>query len=185
MNVAYIRVSSIQQNEARQIEAMKDKNIEKYFTEKVSAKDTNRPKLKEMLDFVREGDTIFIHSFDRLARSTADLLNIINKLNDKGVHLVSNKENLDTSTPTGKLLVTMIAAINTFERENMLERQREGIEIAVKQGKFKGGQPKKIDENLYNSLLEAYNCHKINKVEFAKRLGISRPTLDKLLKRSI
>jgi DNA invertase Pin-like site-specific DNA recombinase len=112
-------------------------------------------------------------------------LNIINTLNEKGVHLVSNKENLDTSTPTGKLLVTMIAAINTFERENMLERQREGIAIAVKEGKFKGGQPKRIDKNLYNELLNDYNSRKINKVEFAKRLGVSRPTLDKLLKNSI
>lgn len=125
MNVAYIRVSTIEQNEARQLEAMKDKGIEKYFTEKVSGKDTNRPKLKEMLEFVREGDTIFIHDFSRLSRSTKDLLEIIELLNKKKVTLVSNKENLDTSTPTGKLLVTMIASINEFERQNLLERQRE------------------------------------------------------------
>lgn len=184
MKVAYIRVSTVEQNEARQLEAMKDKGIEKYFTEKVSGKDTNRPQLNEMLDYVREGDTVYIHDFSRLARSTEDLLNIVNTLNNKGVHLVSNKENLDTSTPTGKLMLTMIAAINTFERENMLERQREGIAIAKREGRYKGGQPKQIDKDLYNSLLSEYNSRKINKVEFAKKLGVSRPTLDKLLKQT-
>ncbi len=182
MNVAYIRVSTVEQNEGRQLEAMKDKNIEKFFTEKVSGKDTNRPQLKEMLEFVREGDNVYIHDFSRLARSTEDLLNIVNTLNEKGVHLISNKENLDTSTPTGKLMLTMIAAINTFERENMLERQREGIALAKKEGRYKGGQPKEIDKELYSELLEKYNNRKITKVEFAKRLNISRPTLDKLLK---
>ena len=102
MEVSYIRVSSIMQNEARQMEAMKGKNIEKYFIEKISAKDTNRPKLQEMLEFVREGDIVHIHDFSRLARSTRDLLDIVEKLNQKGVTLKSNKENLDTSTPTGK-----------------------------------------------------------------------------------
>lgn len=182
MNVAYIRVSTVEQNEARQLDAMKDKNIEKFFTEKVSGKDTNRPKLQEMLDFVRAGDTVYIHDFSRLARSTEDLLNIVNRLNDKGVHLVSNKENLDTSTPTGKLMLTMIAAINQFERENLLERQKEGIRIAKEQGRYKGGQPKEIDKELYNELLSKYNRREITKVEFAKQLKISRPTLDKLLK---
>ena len=101
MRIAYIRVSTIEQSEQRQIEAMQKYDIEKWFTEKVSAKDTNRPKLQEMLDFAREGDTIYIHDFSRLARSTKDLLDIVEMLNNKGVHLISNKENLDTSTPTG------------------------------------------------------------------------------------
>jgi len=182
MNVAYIRVSTIEQNEARQIEAMKDKNIEKYFTEKISGKNTDRPKLQEMLDFVREGDVVFIHDFSRLARSTEDLLNIVNTLNDKGVHLISNKENLDTSTPTGKLMLTMIGAINTFERENMLERQREGIAIAKKEGRYKGGHKKEINKELYSLLLNKYNHREITKKEFAEKLGVSRPTLDRLLK---
>lgn len=108
MKVSYIRVSTAEQNEARQMEAMKDKGIEKYYIEKISAKDTNRPKLQEMLEYVREGDEIYIHDFSRLARSTKDLLDIVEKLNKKGVILKSNKENLDTSTPTGKLMLTMI-----------------------------------------------------------------------------
>ena len=107
MNISYVRVSTVEQNEQRQIEAMHKYDIEKWFTEKVSAKDTNRPQLQAMLDFAREGDTIYIHDFSRLARSTRDLLDIVEQLNKKGVHLVSNKENIDTSTPTGKLMLTI------------------------------------------------------------------------------
>ncbi len=183
MKIAYIRVSTIEQNEARQLEAMKGKGIEKYFTEKVSAKDTNRPQLQEMLEFVREGDTVFVHDFSRLARSTEDLLRIVNLLNEKGVHLISNKENLDTSTPTGKLMLTMIAAINQFERENLLERQREGIKIAKDEGRYKGGQLKKITKEQFDKYLAEYTTRKINKIQFAKALGVSRPTLDRILAR--
>lgn len=101
MNIAYIRVSTVEQNEQRQIEAMKPFNIEKWFIEKISAKDTNRPKLQELLEFAREGDTIHVHDFSRLARSTKDLLDIVEQLTQKNIYLVSNKENINTSTPTG------------------------------------------------------------------------------------
>lgn len=182
MNVCYLRVSTEEQNLARQQEAMKDKNIERWFEEKVSAKDTNRPQLKAMLEFVREGDVVYIHSFDRLARSTKDLLDIIEQLNAKGVSLVSNKENLDSSTPQGKLMITMLGAINEFERANLLERQREGIAIAKAEGKFKGRQVREIDEDLFNKKYALYSIRQINKTQLAKELNISRPTLDKLLK---
>ena len=182
MKVAYIRVSTVEQNEARQLEAMQGKGIEKYFTEKVSAKDTNRPQLQAMLDYVREGDVVYIHDFSRLARSTKDLLDIIEQLHNKGVSLISNKESIDTSTPQGKLMVTMLGAIYEFERANLLERQKEGIAIAVKEGKYKGGQVKKIDDKTFNKYCQQYQSREINKVQFAKALGISRPTLDKLLR---
>ena len=181
MKVAYVRVSTVEQNEARQIEALKKHDIEKWFTEKVSGKDTNRPQLKAMLDFVREGDTIFIHDFSRLARSTKDLLDIVETLNNKGVHLVSNKENIDSSTPSGKLMLTMIGAIAEFERQNLLERQREGIAIAKEEGKYKGGQVKRIEDTLFDKAYQKYKSREINKSQLAKELGISRPTLDKLL----
>ncbi len=182
MKVAYVRVSTVEQNEARQIEALQKHDIDKWFTEKVSGKNMDRPQLKAMLEFVREGDTVYIHDFSRLARSTEDLLHIVNTLNDKGVYLVSNKENIDTSTPTGRLMLTMIAAIAQFERENLLERQREGIAIAKAAGKYKGGQVKRIDEKLFNELYEQYRTREITKKVFAEKLQISRPTLDKLLK---
>ena len=182
MKVAYVRVSSVDQNEARQIEGLEKFDIEKWFTEKISGKDTNRSQLQSMLDFVREGDTVYIHDFSRLARSTKDLLDIVEKLNSKGVHLVSNKENIDSSTPTGKLMLTMIGAIAEFERQNLLERQREGIAIAKREGKFKGGQVKRIDEEAFNAAYSRYKLRKITKKDLAAELGVSRPTLDKLLK---
>lgn len=180
MQIAYIRVSTIEQNEQRQVEAMKRYDIEKWFIEKVSGKDTNRPKLKEMLNFAREGDTIHIHDFSRLARSTKDLLNIVELLNEKGITLISNKENIDTSTPTGKLMLTMIGAINEFERTNLLERQREGIAIAKREGKYKGRKAVSIPD--FENHYEKYRNREINKSELAKELNISRPTLDKLIK---
>lgn len=117
--------------------------IDKWFEEKVSGKDTKRKQLQAMLDYCREGETIYVHDFSRLARSTKDLLSIVELLEEKNVHLVSNKENMDTSTATGKFMLTMIAAIAEFERSNLLERQREGIAIAKHKGKYKGGQVKK------------------------------------------
>lgn len=182
MNVAYVRVSTVDQNESRQVEALEKHNIDKWFTEKISGKDTNRPELQAMLEYVREGDTVFIHDFSRLARSTKDLLDIVDQLNKKKVNLVSNKENLDSSTATGKLMITMIGAINEFERQNLLERQKEGIAIAKREGKFKGGQVKKIDEATFNKYYDQYKSREINKKELAAALKISRPTLDKLLK---
>lgn len=184
MNIAYIRVSTVDQNEQRQIEALEGKNIDKWYIEKVSAKDTNRPKLQEMLEFAREGDTIYIHSFDRLARSTTDLLGLIEQMQEKGIHFVSNKENIDTSTPTGKLMVTMIGAINEFERANLLERQREGIAIAKENGAYKGRKAIEVDKR-FKAEYERYLNRELNKTELAKALEISRPTLDKLIKEYI
>ncbi len=180
MRIAYVRVSTIEQNEQRQIEAMQKYNIEKWFTEKVSAKDTNRPKLQELLEFAREGDTIHIHDFSRLARSTRDLLNIVETLNNKGVHLISNKENIDTSTPTGKLMLTMIGAINEFERTNLLERQKEGIAIAKREGRYTGGKRKSIQR--FEDGYRRYKSRELSKSALANELCISRPTLDKLIK---
>lgn len=179
MNIAYIRVSTVEQNEARQIEGLQKYNIDKWFTEKVSAKDTNRPQLKAMLDFAREGDTIYIHDFSRLARSTSDLLRLVEQMKNKGIHLVSNKESIDTSTPSGKLMLTMIGAINEFERANLLERQQEGIAIAKREGKFKGRQPKDIPD--FEKYYLKYKAREMNKVQLASQLRITRPTLDKLI----
>lgn len=183
MRIAYVRVSTVEQNEARQIEALKKYGIEKWFTEKCSGKNTDRPKLQEMMDFAREGDEIYIHDFSRLARSTKDLLNIIEKLDTKGVKLVSNKENIDTHTPTGKLMLTMIGAISEFERANILERQREGLIISKREGRMSGRKQKVILEGDWKEALSMYNSRQINKRQFAERLHISRPTLDKLLRK--
>ena len=180
MKVAYVRVSTVEQNEARQLESLKKYDIKKWFVEKVSGKNMDRPKLQELLDFVREGDTVYIHDFSRLARSTSDLLKLVEFFKEKGVHLVSNKENIDSSTPTGKLMLTMIGAINEFERTNLLERQREGIAIAKAAGKYKGRKAIKIDH--FSEYYEKYRTRVVNKKQLAEELGISRPTLNKLIK---
>ena len=180
MKLGYVRVSTVEQNEERQLVTMEQYQVEKVFTEKISAKDTNRPKLKELLEFAREGDTIYIHDFSRLARNTQDLLTIVETLNNKNIHLVSNKENIDTSTPTGKLLLTVIAAINTFERENLKERQAEGIAIAKKKGVYKGRKPVKVEE--FGMYYNKWKCREMNKADIMKILGITRPTLNKLFK---
>lgn len=179
MRIAYVRVSTIEQNEQRQIEALEKYKIEKWFIEKVSGKNTDRPKLKAMIDFAREGDTIYIHDFSRLARSTKDLLELIEVFNKKGITLVSNKENIDSNTPTGKLMLTMIGAIAEFERANLLERQREGIEIAKREKRYKGRKPIEIKD--FEKYYIRYQRREITKSELAKELNVSRPTLYKLI----
>ena len=178
MIVGYVRVSTVEQNESRQLVTMDKYKVEKVFSEKVSAKDTNRPELQILLDFVREGDTVVVHDFSRLARSTKDLLDIVEYLNDKKVTLISSKENIDSSTASGKLMLTMIGAINEFERANMLERQREGIAIAKAEGKYKGRKKIQIEgiKDYYNK----YMNRKMSVTAIAKELGISRTTLYKL-----
>jgi len=181
MKIGYIRVSTLEQNTDRQVEAMKPFDLEKIFVEKISAKNTDRPELQNMLEFVREGDTIYIHDFSRLARNTADLLKIVEYLSEKGVALHSNKENIDTSTTTGKFLLTILGAVAELERNSILERQREGIAIAKAQGKYKGGKRKKIVE--FESKYKDYKNRIIpSKTALAKELKISRPTLDRRIK---
>lgn len=182
MNIGYVRVSTIEQNESRQLEGLKKYNIEKMFIEKMSAKDTKRPQFQSMMDFAREGDIIYVHSLDRLARSTKDLLQIVEDLQNKNIHLVSNKENIDTSTATGKLMLTMIGAIAEFERANLLERQREGIEIAKAQGKFKGR--KEIDyPNNWGEVYLRWKKREITSNKAMELLDLKRNTFYKLIKK--
>ena len=180
MKIAYVRVSSADQNEARQVEALKKYDIEKWFVEKVSGKDMNRPELQRLLEFVREGDTVYVKDFSRLARSTKDLLELVERFKEKNIHLVSLKENLDTSTATGKLMLTMIAAINEFERENILERQREGIALAKQRGAYKGRKAVQVKD--FGKYYDRYLRREYTKKELAEELNISRPTLDRLIK---
>lgn len=180
--LGYTRVSTFNQNSERQYETLKKYNLDKIFKEKASAKDRNRPILNEMLNYARAGDTIYINSFDRLARSTKHLLEIVNELKKKNIKLVSLKENLDTSTATGKLMLTLIGAINEFERTNLLERQREGIAIAKAKGKYKGRKPIEINNNFITQYKRYLIREITTKMELAEILDISRPTLDRLIK---
>lgn len=181
-NVAYVRVSSAEQHEDRQREALSKYNIDEWFEEKISGKDMDRPQLQECLKYVRRGDTLYVLDFSRLARSTKDLLSIVDFLQGKEVSLVSLKENLDSSTPTGKLMLTMIAAINEFERANILERQAEGIALAKEKGVYKGRKRITIDDlKDFDRLYQMYMNRELSKASLAKKLKISRPTVDRLI----
>ena len=179
-NIAYTRISTADQNDERQRKALSNYRIDEWFSEKVSGKDTNRPKLQEMLRYARRGDTVYVHDFSRLAKSTSDLLKIVEELYGKSVQIVSLKEQFDTSTPAGKVMLTMMASIAEFERDNILERQREGIATAKAEGKYKGRS--KIEIADFNNYYDLYMARKITKSGIAEKLKISRPTVDRLIR---
>ena len=183
MKIGYVRVSTLEQHEERQkVELTEKANVEKIFLDKLSGKDTNRPQLQAMLEFAREGDTVYVSEFSRMARSTKDLLDIVQQLKEKQVQVISLKERFDTSTPAGELAMTMFAAIATFERKLMLERQREGIALAKEQGKYRGRKEAEKPADWQN-LVEKYKCREISSVsELVRICGCSRPTIYKWLK---
>lgn len=181
MKVAYIRVSTEEQNTARQEEAMEAQDIEKVFIEKISGKNMERPQLKAMLDYVREGDTLVVESYSRLARNTKDLLSIVEELEKKGVAFISLKENIDTSTPQGKLMLTIFAGLAQFERECTLQRQREGIAIAKAEGKYKGRKPVAIPDN-WNEVISLWQKGEITAKVAQKKLGMTPATFYRKIK---
>ena len=181
MNIAYLRTSSVTQNLARQEEEMKNHDIDKYFIEQASAKDTNRPQLQAMLDFCREGDCIYIKDFSRLARSTRDLLSVLEVLKSKKVTLISLKENFDTSDATGQLMITMIGAINEFYRNIQREHQLEGIAIAKARGKYKGRKPIEYPSN-WEEVYDLVLTKKISSNEAMECLILKPTTYYKLKK---
>ena len=184
MKVAYVRVSTAEQNEQRQIEAIESKaKIDKWFIDKLSGKNIERENFKQMMNYLREGDEVYVQDWSRLSRSTKDMLATIEKLNEKGVKLISLKENFDTSTPTGKLMLGLISSINQYEREILIERQNEGIEIAKRNNVYKGRTRKRYDEDLYNDVIEKLNNCTITVSEASRRLKVSRQTIYNILKR--
>lgn len=185
MNIGYVRVSTAEQNEDRQIEALKNEvgAIDKWFIDKVSGKNIEREKFKQMMNFVREGDCVYVLDWSRLSRSTKDLFGTIENLDKKGVKLVSLKESFDTSNPTGKLMLGLISSINQYEREILLERQREGIEIAKQKGVYKGRARKAFDEDLFNEVIEKLKNKTMTISEASRRLNVTRPTVYNILKR--
>jgi len=175
--IGYIRVSSEDQNLARQEVALKDFGCTKLFADKISGKDKNRPELRRMLDYIREDDTVVVESISRLARSTRDLLDIVDIFNDKRVSFVSLKEQIDTNTPQGKFVLTIFAALSELERDYIRQRQAEGIAIAKKEGKYKGRKPIPIDQTELEGLIDRWKRGEIKQAYICKKLGISRSTL--------
>ncbi|QSX04797.1 recombinase family protein [Sedimentibacter sp. zth1] len=180
MKIGYVRVSTLEQNTMRQEIAMEKLGVTELFIDKISGKNTDRPELKRLLNFVRKGDTVIVESISRFARNTKDLLELIEILKSKDVEFVSEKEKIDTTTPTGKFMLTIFGAVAELERDYILQRQREGIEIAKNEGKYKGR--KRIEKSNLNTLLnkvrngeitatKAINILKISKSTFYRRLN--------------
>lgn len=172
--IGYVRVSSVDQNEARQLKALEDfgQPIHKIFMDKCSGKDTNRPEFQKMMEYVRDGDIVVVCDYSRLARSSTDLLRTVKELQDKGVEIVSLRERLDTTTPEGRFMLTVFAGLAEFEREIMRERQKEGIAIAKAQGKFKGGKPKPIDMDKFRVECKKWRAGEQTATATMKNMGM-------------
>ncbi|MBM6722328.1 recombinase family protein [Pseudoflavonifractor phocaeensis] len=174
MKVGYVRISTKEQNTARQDVLMEKLGVKRVYTDKLSGKDSQRPELQKMMDFVREGDIVVVESFSRFARNTRDLLDLTAALEEKGVRFVSQKEAIDTDGPAGKLMLTIFGALAQFERETILERQAEGIAIAKAEGRMTGRPRKAVDT--FEDVYLDYKNGKISAAQGAKKLGIARST---------
>lgn len=182
MKIGYVRVSTTDQNTARQDELMKTLGVERVFIDRLSGKDTNRPQFQEMMSFIRAGDTLVVESYSRLSRSTTDLLKIVDELNEKGVQFISQKEQIDTTTPAGKFMLSVFASIYQFERETLLERQKEGIKIAKEQGKYRGRKRIEVDWDQFKTVYTVWKSGECKAVEAAKELGLEMATFYRRVK---
>lgn len=182
MKVGYVRCSTEEQNEERQIKMMYEQNVGKIYMDKASGKNTERPEFRNMMGYVREGDIIVVESISRIARNTRDLLSIVALLENKGVRFVSLKENIDTSTPQGRFMLTVFGALAELERESILERQREGIAIAKAQGKYKGRKPIEVDENRFRAVCSKWRRGEITAVKAMRELGLKANTFYRRVK---
>ena len=172
MRVGYCRVSTAEQNTARQELLLESLAVDRVFLDKCSGKNTDRPALKEMLAFVREGDIVVVESISRLARNTKDLLGLIDTFAEQNVGFVSQKENIDTTTPTGKFILTVFGAIAELERDYILQRQAEGIAIAKANGVYKGRKPKECPD--FDRVFEQVQSGIISATRGWVLLGISK-----------
>lgn len=177
MKVGFIRVSTEDQNTIRQEILMKQFGVERVYIEIASGKSrTGRPQLEAMMDFVREGDVVIVESISRFARSTRDLLTQVEQLTEKGVGFVSQKESIDTNTPQGKFMLTVFGAMAELEREQTLQRQREGIAAAKAAGKYKGRKPIEIEDSLVKSVHDQWYKREITTSHAVKLLNVSSRT---------
>lgn len=180
MEVGYIRISTAGQNTARQEVLMKELGVEKVFIDRMSGKSADRPELKKMMAFVRQGDTVVVESISRFARNTKDLLGLVEQLTDKGVEFVSKKEAIDTTTPTGKFMLTIFGAVAELEREYILQRQAEGIAIAKEQGIYKGR--KAIVRSDLERIVGIWRSGEITAAEAMRRLDMKPSTFYRKVK---
>lgn len=182
--VGYIRVSTLEQNPERQIELLKQYSLDEIFTDYASGKDTSRPQLQAALKYLRNGDSLFVVSMDRLARNLDDLRKIVKELTTRGVTLTFIKENLtfgETNSPMSNLLLSVMGAFAEFERSLIRERQREGIQIAKAKGLYKG-RKQALDNHQIEILLQTDKANnQRNRSALAREFGITKPTLYKYI----
>ncbi len=180
MKIGYIRVSTAEQNTIRQEILMTELGVDEIYIDKISGKNTNRPQLKAMLEYVRRGDTVIVSEISRFARNTKDLLELVEMLTEKGVEFVSKKEAIDTTTPTGKFMLTIFGAVAELEREYILQRQREGIAAAKNMGKYTGRRAKEYAD--FDKVIARWRKGEITAVKAMKDLGMSRTTFYRRVK---
>lgn len=174
MKVGYIRVSTQEQNTIRQEVLMQELGAEQVFIDRMSGKSMDRPELKRLMTFVRTGDCVIVESISRFARNTRDLLELIEQLQQKEVQFVSKKEAIDTTTPTGKFMLTVFGAVAELEREYILQRQREGIAIAKANGVYKGRKP--IQRAAFETIITQWQNGEMTAVEAQRRLELTPST---------
>ena len=176
----YARVSTEQQNLDRQIDSLKKYGCDVIYNEKITGTKRDRPELEKLLDRITEGDVVVITELSRLGRSTKDLIELTELFHNKGVHLVSLKEQIDTATATGKLLFTLMSAIAQFERDVIADRTREGLVAARARGR-KGGRPKTNSESIKKAL-KLYHTNQYTIREIEELTGVKKATLYRSLK---
>lgn len=181
MKIGYVRVSTEEQNTARQEIMLRELGVDELFVGRASGKNADRPELNRMMNFVRRGDTVIVESISRFARNTRDLLDLVEQLTAKQVEFVSRKEAIDTTTPTGKFMLTVFAAVAELEREYILQRQREGIAIAKQQGKYRGRPPKVYPD--FERITARWQKGEITAVQAMKQLGMSKTRFYERVKR--
>ena len=180
MKIGYIRVSTQEQNTIRQEVLMESLGVDEVYIDRMSGKNTNRPELQKMMEYVRKGDTVIVESISRFARNTRDLLELVERLTAKGVEFVSKKEAIDTTTPTGKFMLTVFGAVAELEREYILQRQREGIAIAKEQGKYAGRKPIWTPE--FEQVTAKWRSGTITAAEAMRTLHMSKTTFYRKVK---
>ena len=181
MKIGYVRVSTEEQNTARQEIMLRELGVDELFVDRASGKNADRPELNRMMNFVRRGDTVIVESISRFASNTRDLLDLVEQLTAKQVEFVSRKEAIDTTTPTGKFMLTVFAAVAELEREYILQRQREGIAIAKQQGKYRGRPPKVYPD--FERIAARWQKGEITAVQAMKQLGMSKTRFYERVKR--
>ena len=182
MKIGYIRVSTQEQNTIRQETLMEALGVDEIYMDKISGKNTNRPELQKMLHYVRKEDTVIVESISRFARKTKDLLELVEQLNAKEVEFISQKESIDTSTPAGKFMLTIFAAVAELEREYILQRQREGIAEAKKQGKYQGRKAKIHPDA--EKVMKRWKEKEITATAAMQLLGVSKTTFYRMVRKN-